>query len=375
MTVDPSMPFRSLVRRTLGSERDFQIVASAGSFEQACDQLKTVQTDIVLLNTDVEEQSLLEAIGRIQSLATQACIVGCGDAERTSKVVQSAIRKGVIGYVKKPAVGEDATFSRYAAQTLRDVCKDRKRAKPADAASGAVGSAKGIAPRFGTTNTVGGMPTPSSHAGRELNLSMLRPEVICIGSSTGGPDALAQVVARIDKNFDKPILIAQHMPATFTEQLATRLSSHGKLPAIQGVHGMPLEIGRIYIAPGDFHMELERAGLQLKIILNQGPKVNSCRPAVDVLFRSVASVCGRNTLGIVLTGMGRDGEDGCGYIKRAGGHVWIQDETSSVIWGMPGAVSAAGYADRTFSLEQIAEQLNGLNRRQTRPVAAGSNET
>ncbi len=129
---------------------------------------------------------------------------------------------------------------------------------------------------------------------------------------------------------------------------------------------MTLESGKIYIAPGDYHLEVVRQMLSLKAVLHQGPKVNSCRPAVDVMFNSVATTINKNALALVLTGMGRDGEDGCKAIRQHGGQVWIQDEASSVIWGMPGAVAKAGFANRELPLCKIGEELNSLMRNPVR---------
>jgi two-component system, chemotaxis family, protein-glutamate methylesterase/glutaminase len=185
-----------------------------------------------------------------------------------------------------------------------------------------------------------------------------RPEIIAIGSSTGGPEALMQIVSSLDRSIRAPILVAQHMPANFTEKLAVRLSSQNTLVALQAENDTILECGKIYIAPGDYHLEIKRTGLHLKSVLHQGPKENSCRPAVDVLFRSVAKTCGNKALAIVLTGMGKDGVIGTQRIRESGGQVWIQDEATCVIWGMPGAVAEAGVANQILPLPKIAPEIN-----------------
>ena len=187
-----------------------------------------------------------------------------------------------------------------------------------------------------------------------------KPEVIAIGSSTGGPEALLQIVAALDRSIRAPIVVTQHMPANFTEKFASRLSAQNTLVALQAEHDMILDSGKIYIAPGDFHLEVTRTGLHLKTVLHQGPKVNSCRPAVDVLFRSVAKHCGKRALAIVLTGMGRDGVDGAQSIRDCGGQVWIQDEATCVIWGMPGAIAEAGTANQLLPLPKIAPEINSF---------------
>ena len=147
------------------------------------------------------------------------------------------------------------------------------------------------------------------------------------------------------------------MPPLFTAMLAERLSSHSAIPCQEGNEGQPIERGHAYIAPGGRHMEIQRRGTQVVLHLHDGPPENSCRPAVDVLFRSVAAVYGRSELGVVMTGMGQDGLRGCEFIREARGHVVIQDEASSVVWGMPGAVAQAGFADKVVPLSQIAGEI------------------
>jgi two-component system, chemotaxis family, protein-glutamate methylesterase/glutaminase len=185
-----------------------------------------------------------------------------------------------------------------------------------------------------------------------------RINIVTIGVSTGGPDALGILLPSIPAKFPLPIVVAQHMPAFFTAMLAKRLAEKCAVPVRECVSGDVLEPGCIWIAPGDYHMVVQREENRVVLRTNQGPRENFCRPAVDVLFRSVAKAYGINSLGVILTGMGQDGLKGCEALCATGASVIIQDEASSVVWGMPGFVARAGLAERILPLNQIASEIN-----------------
>jgi two-component system chemotaxis response regulator CheB len=186
---------------------------------------------------------------------------------------------------------------------------------------------------------------------------------VAIGTSTGGPNALAEVIPRVPRDFPVPIVVVQHMPAIFTRFLAERLASRSEIRVQEGEAGGALEPGKAWIAPGNYHMTVSRTVNERRLKLNQDAPEHSCRPAVDVLFRSVAEAYGAGVLGVVMTGMGSDGVLGSQRIRAAGGEVIVQDEATSVVWGMPGLVQAAGEADGIFPLGELAEEI-------TRRVAA-----
>jgi two-component system chemotaxis response regulator CheB len=187
-----------------------------------------------------------------------------------------------------------------------------------------------------------------------------------VGSSTGGPEALTKVIPHLPASFPVPVLVVQHMPPVFTRQFAQRLDRLSALRVVEAVDGTPLQPGTVHLAPGDRHL-LIRAGRggQLSTALTQDPPENFCRPAVDPLFRSAVAAHGGNVLAVVLTGMGSDGRNGAGEIRAAGGTVIAQDQASSVVWGMPGAVTQAGYADEVLPLDRIADAI-------TRSIAGGT---
>ncbi|MCX6125896.1 MAG: chemotaxis response regulator protein-glutamate methylesterase, partial [Proteobacteria bacterium] len=206
-------------------------------------------------------------------------------------------------------------------------------------------------------------PNSSSNQGkfRRVDLSIFAPKLIVIGSSTGGPNALELIFTEFKgRTLNIPIVIAQHMPALFTKQMADRLSSVSGLPCQEAVNGESLQAGRVYIAPGDFHTTLGKRGYETVLTNDQGPKRNSVRPAVDSLFESAATVFKNQVLAVVLTGMGEDGALGCCAIKEAGGGVLIQDQESCVVWGMPGAVHERGAFDKVAPLKECAQFLANL---------------
>ena len=195
--------------------------------------------------------------------------------------------------------------------------------------------------------------------------------MLAIGASTGGPNALSEIFTRLPADFPVPILIVQHMPPMFTRLLAERLSAQSPIRVQEASSGCLLKPGDAWIAPGDYHMIVVRDGLQYRLLVHQDPPENSCRPAVDVLFRSVAQSFGADSLTVILTGMGQDGLRGCEALRAAGGQVLAQDEASSVVWGMPGYVAQAGLADRVLPLAMIGGEIVQRVGAQMRPVRDG----
>ncbi len=188
-------------------------------------------------------------------------------------------------------------------------------------------------------------------------LLSFKVKILVIGVSTGGPLALSQLLQGFPRNLRVPIVIVQHMPPVFTTRLAGRLSSQCQIPVHEAKDGDVIKPGEAWLAPGDYHIILVKEGTQVCIHTIQTPPENSCRPAVDVLFRSVAKVYLGGVLGVVLTGMGKDGLHGCASIRQVGGQVLVQDEASSVVWGMPGIVANAGLADQILPLNKLAEEI------------------
>jgi two-component system chemotaxis response regulator CheB len=186
------------------------------------------------------------------------------------------------------------------------------------------------------------------------------PRIIAIGSSTGGPQALLEVLRDMAASVKLPILITQHMPATFTTLLAEHIERATGVPCAEGKDGETITGGRIYLAPGNFHMMVERAGAGSVIRLNQNPPENFCRPSVDPMLRSMAPLYGASLLTIILTGMGSDGQKGAAEVVQAGGTVIAQDEATSVVWGMPGAVATSGLCSAVLPIKEIGPSVRKL---------------
>ena len=183
-----------------------------------------------------------------------------------------------------------------------------------------------------------------------------RIDVVVIGGSTGGPNALAQIIPRLRPDLAVPILVVQHMPAEFTPMLAGQLDKLTEVAVSEATDGAVVRQANVVIAAGNRHMTMKRSGLSTVVELSHGPKENSCRPSVDVLFRSAVKAVGSHVLAIVLTGLGRDGAEGARHVQEAGGQVLVQDESSSAVWGMPGEVIASGHAD-VVKLDDIADEI------------------
>jgi two-component system chemotaxis response regulator CheB len=269
--------------------------------------------------------------------------------ERGAAATLDALSLGASDYVTKPANVGSVTAS---IQRIKEELLPRVKALGARRTSPTAAPASAAALRPGGPPVMHTAPAPPLSGFRSGGV-----DVVAIGSSTGGPNALADLIGALRPDWSVPIVITQHMPPMFTRLLAERLNNLGPLTVREAEPGMLVQAGHVYLAPGDFHMAVKRRGLGVEIALNQGPHEHSCRPAVDVLFRSVAQVYGAATLAVVLTGMGSDGLLGCEGIRAAGGRVLTQDEASSVVWGMPGFVTRAGLAYKTLPLDAIAAEL------------------
>ncbi len=229
--------------------------------------------------------------------------------------------------------------------TARDVAPTAPVARSGDAAPAAA-PRRAFQPVASTPISRGSTPR-----------STLRPSIIAIGSSTGGPEALRNVIAKCTADMSAPIVIAQHMPALFTKILAEHLAKASGLPCKEVEQGERLQAGHVYVAPGDFHFTVRRDAAGFYAALDQSPPINFCRPAVDPLFQSVAEVTRGQALGVILTGMGHDGREGVRALRAAGGTILAQDEATSIVWGMPGAVAEAGLADHILPLSDIGSDI------------------
>lgn len=353
LVVDDSVVIRRLVSEFIDADPRVEIAATAANGRIALARLEQTPVDLVTLDIEMPEMDGLEALAEIRKRYPQLpVIMFSSHTERGAAATLDALSLGASDYVTKPsAAGRSGGREEGARQILEQLLPRIL------ALCGAAGE-RDVTPdkRAQREPVASRWPSPSA-----------RPEILVIGVSTGGPNALMELIPAIPASFPLPILLVQHMPPMFTRMLAERLDRESPLCVREGVPGAAIRPGGVWVAPGDFHMSVRRRG-DVSIELNQEPRVNSCRPAVDVLLRSAVEVYAEHTLALILTGMGCDGLQGCQYVRAAGGRVLAQDESTSVVWGMPGAVTEAGIADAVLPLGKIPGELEYL----ASPEAYGS---
>lgn len=337
LVVDDAAVVRRIVAELLAADTEIEVVGTAPHGRAALASLPGLAPDLITLDLEMPELDGLETLVQLrQQYPSLPVIMLSGRTERGATATLEALARGASDYVTKPANLGNLALARA---QLRDDLIPKIKAL-------AVGRRSGPAPR---------KPAPAPL--RPVPPIPSRVDVLAVGVSTGGPNALSAICASLPAEFPVPIVVVQHMPPLFTRILAERLSSQSPLTVREAEDAEWLEPGVVLIAPGNFHMALRREGERVRVALHQKPPENSCRPAVDVLFRSVAEVYGGRGLGLVLTGMGQDGLRGAEAMRAAGGRLLAQDEATSVVWGMPGAVVAAGLADRVLPLAAIAGEL------------------
>lgn len=370
LIVDDSAIMRKIIASALQKEPSIEIAGFAANGLQAIEAIQTCNPDVMTLDIEMPEMDGLTALREIRKVNKYLPIIMFSSlTHKGAQAAVMALTAGASDYVGKPANttgGIDNAFRVLEAELIPKIIGLAKRVKSRrDREAQAVSAPKlstPIATRvLSTAKSVASNKAASSLASKISKATsgvLAKPaEAVCIGVSTGGPEALMQVFAAFNTPISVPIFIVQHMPADFTALLAARLSATGVMTVKEAEEGEIAEPGIAYIAPGGFHMALTRPGTKTIIHLNTEPPENSCRPAVDVLFRTAAEVYGNSLLAIILTGMGYDGLKGTQVIKEKGGQVIAQDEATSVIWGMPGAVVQAGLADSVLPIDKITDEI------------------
>jgi two-component system chemotaxis response regulator CheB len=342
LVVDDSIVIRKVLCEALASDPSIEVVGTASDGRIALAKIPQLSPDLITLDVEMPNMSGLETIAEIRKLRPNLPIIMFSTlTERGASTTLDALALGARDYVAKPSnTGSLAVTMERIRQELLPKIKALCNRRPSGTPPAI------LLPRKKTLATLP-FPRPSA-----------RVDILAIGTSTGGPNALAELLPAIPADFPVPIVIVQHMPPLFTRMLAERLDKQSAIRVYEGSPGKKLEPGNAWIAPGDFHMTVERRGTAVQLATNQQPPENSCRPAVDVLFRSVAAAFGANTLAVVLTGMGSDGVLGSQLVHERGGRVYVQDEATSIVWGMPGQTAAAGWADRIFPLQAMAGEID-----------------
>ncbi|MFZ0805256.1 MAG: chemotaxis response regulator protein-glutamate methylesterase [Candidatus Sulfotelmatobacter sp.] len=336
LVVDDSVVIRRLLCDVLSKDPGLEVVASAGDGKIALAKIRQLHPDLVTLDIEMPVLNGLETLIEIRKLDVKLPVIMFSTlTERGASTTLDALSAGASDYATKPSSGGNPAAALDAIQAelipkIKALCR--------------MPAAK--------------LKMPPARPAPPARPRLRHPiEIVAIGTSTGGPNALAEVLPRIAPDFPVPIVVVQHMPPIFTSLLAERLGKQSRIAIAEGRAGVNLAAGQAWIAPGNFHMTVACAGGHARLELNQEPPRHSCRPAVDVLFRSVASAYRAHVLGVIMTGMGADGVQGAQQIREAGGEVIIQDEASAVVWGMPGLVYAAGQADGVYPVGQLAAEI------------------
>jgi two-component system chemotaxis response regulator CheB len=342
LIVDDSVVVRRMLSDALSGDPRISVVGTAPNGAIALQKLAQISPDIVILDVEMPDMDGIETVRRLRVDYPKLPVIMCSSlTERGAEVTLRALSAGATDYVTKPSasIAQRDGLSSFKSELLASVL--------------VLGEAKASPPVRISTRS------PAAAGG----VTLLRPPTrgpiaaIGIGCSTGGPNALAKLFSRLPADLPVPIFIVQHMPPLFTRMLADSLSASSGVSVHEAVHGGSIQPGHAYVAPGDFHLVVGRDGARLVTLLNQAPPENSCRPAVDVLFRSLANVYGRSLLACVLTGMGCDGTRGAGDIVAAGGAMLVQDAESCVVPSMPDGVAKAGLAEMALPLEQLGDEL------------------
>jgi two-component system chemotaxis response regulator CheB len=340
LVVDDSAFMRKLVSELVNGTGEFHVIGTARNGLDALRKIHTLDPDIVTLDIEMPELDGIAALGYIMSEAPRPVVMLSGVASgEGDELTLRALELGAVDFVRKPA----GKFS----LDLRPVRDRLLQALRACRVVNLQGVPALVRPPHPAEPTDGlRAPAASGHASR----------VVAIACSTGGPRALADIIPRLPASLDAAVLVVQHMPAGFTRSLADRLDAQSAVTVREAIHEEPLVNGRVYIAPGGWHLRVHRGGASRTLAIDASPPVWGVRPAADPLFRSVAELFGASAVGVVLTGMGRDGAAGIRAIREAGGLTIAQDQESSIIFGMPQAAIAAG-AERIVSLHMVADAI------------------
>ncbi len=363
LIVDDSVVFRKILQEAIGKRPNIRVVGTATNGKEALKKIRILRPNITILDVEMPEMDGLSTLDEIKRQHLKTTVIMFSTlTSQGAKTTLEALSRGATDFVPKPT-GTGA-FSK-SVKTIQEILIPKVEAL----GNGHLKTVRVPIQKKAPSTIKLKSSKPETHqkvtsSERPLRVKTLkgkRIEAIGIGVSTGGPNALNEIIPKFPKNFRLPIFIVQHMPPVFTAQLAQRLDQRSKLKVVEAKDNTLVQGGTVYIAPGDYHMEVKREDKNYKIKLNQGPPENSCRPAVDVLFRSLAATYKDRVIATVLTGMGQDGLNGARALKQAGSIVIAQDKQTSVVWGMPKFVTDAGLADRVVPLGNITSTILELS--------------
>ncbi len=394
LVVDDSVVARRSISLALERDKSIEVVGTATDGAVALKKIKMLNPDLVVMDVNMPEMDGITALKHLKKDSPELPVIMFSSITEAGTTIE-ALEIGAADFVEKPSGARDIeegimlVFSSLVPK-IKAICQVDSKGGAQNVAPPSLSTPTGFTPAHTATTQTPTPPavngsknsyTPSSpglrssvvnkpvmsgnkriipESPRERRRSS-RPlpiEVVAIGVSTGGPKALARLMPTIPADFPVPIVIVQHMPPIFTQKLAQRLDEASEISIYEGAVGDVIKPGGAWIAPGGYHMYLEKKGIgEVAINTHTGPLVEGCRPAVNVLFESVAEIYGANTLAVILTGMGKDGLEGSKLILNEGGRLLAQDEASSVVWGMPGAVTRAGLPEKVAHIDELGFEI------------------
>lgn len=355
MVVDDSAVVRGLITRMLEAEADISVVSSVGNGKMAVDNLARNSVEVVVLDIEMPVMDGLTALPKLLEADKAIRVIMASTlTSRNADISLCALHAGAVDYIPKPSTSRELSGGRDFGKELVEKVRIHS-----DARRRVVGVPKGkfARPRAVTARPLESLAQKSKNVKIRPSALKGRPDIIAIGSSTGGPQALFTVLKGLFGKVKQPIVITQHMPATFTKILAEHITRMTGWKCQEGANDMVIESGNVYLAPGDFHMVVETLGSKKILRLNQNAPENFCRPAVDPMLRSISAAYGDKVLIVILTGMGSDGLKGSTVAVDNGCALIAQDEPSSVVWGMPGAVAQAGLCSAILPLDDISAHV------------------
>jgi two-component system chemotaxis response regulator CheB len=375
LVVDDSALMRNLVSRIIDAEPDMQVAAKAMNGKFALTKLEHLTPDVIILDLEMPEMNGVEFLKQRRTLNIDIpVIVLSAVAQKGASITMEALAAGAVDFIPKPT-GQDPeeirTIGSQLVELVRSYGVKQRRLKsgsplgrkPLTSESPTTATQEEPKKRESVARSLGDVSRDPSRQPTRTRNRKTQPgslELIAFGISTGGPNALRQVFGKFSSDIQVPMLVVQHMPAGFTNEFAKSLDRICPLEVKEAQEGDLIKPGRILIAPGDYHLVVEKKSLAAIVHLDSSPSVSGHRPSADVLFESVAKVYGNRAMGIIMTGMGRDGADKIGDIYEAGGYTLGQDQESSVVYGMPRVAFEYGYVMEQVSLDSMADRISAL---------------
>jgi two-component system chemotaxis response regulator CheB len=350
MIVDDAVVVRGLLSRWMTEAGGIEIASTHRTGAEAVAAVEHIRPDVVLLDIEMPDMDGLTALPLILKKWPKAVVIIASTlTTRNAEISLRCLSLGAVDYVAKPSTNRDVTFSTDFRRDIIDKIRTLGRRRPPPPAS----RPTALTPAAASTATVEKYSL--------LPLSRAQTRLICVGASTGGPNAVLELLKSSRAALQKvPIVVVQHMPTMFTAMFAEHLRRQLAIDASEATHGEALEHGRVYVAPGGKHLRMERAASGVRVVIDDQPPVNFCKPSVDLAMHSAGLAYGPGVLGVMLTGMGTDGLKGAREIVERGGNILAQDEASSVVWGMPGAVVKKGLCAAVETVPELGRLLNRL---------------